>query len=57
MYSPKIADDLITPLYQMAKKKGLPMTKIVDQLLRPQVLKPKKDIMNEFKKNSYVKGE
>lgn len=34
MYSPKIKEDLITKLYQKAKVEGVPMTKLVDQILR-----------------------
>ena len=34
MYSPKIKDDLIPGLYKLAKDKGLPMTKVVDKILR-----------------------
>jgi len=34
MYSPKIEEDLITKLYQKAKAEGVPMTKLVDQIIR-----------------------
>lgn len=34
MYSPKIAEDLVPLLYALAKSKGIPMTKLVDDLLR-----------------------
>jgi len=34
MYSPKIKEDLVTKLYQKAKVEGVPMTKLVDQILR-----------------------
>ena len=34
MYSPKIKEDLITKLYQKAKVEGVPMTKLVDQIIR-----------------------
>ena len=37
MYSPKIKEDLIAPLYHKAKADKKPMTKIVDQILRPQL--------------------
>lgn len=33
MYSPKIDESLIPILYKLAKQKGRPMTKIVDDLL------------------------
>lgn len=34
MYSPKIKEDLIRKLYRRAKAEGIPMTKLVDQILR-----------------------
>ena len=34
MYSPKIADDLIPLLYREAKDKGVPMTRLVDAMIR-----------------------
>ena len=34
MYSPKIKEDLVAKLYKVAKEKGLPMTKLVDEILR-----------------------
>lgn len=34
MYSLKIKEDLIHKLYRIAKADGLPMTELVDQLLR-----------------------
>jgi hypothetical protein len=34
MYSPKIREDLIPLLYKAAKRKGLPMTKLVDKFIR-----------------------
>ena len=34
MYSPKIAEDLVPKLYRMAKANGLPMTRVVDGILR-----------------------
>lgn len=39
MYSPEIAKDLIPILYRLGKEKKKPMTKIVDEILRP-ALKP-----------------
>lgn len=39
MYSPEIAKDLIPILYRLGKEKKKPMTKVVDEILRP-VLKP-----------------
>lgn len=34
MYSPKIKEDLISSLYRKAKAEGMPMTKLVDQIIR-----------------------
>lgn len=34
MYSPRIAEDLIPRLYQAAKAKKMPMTQVVDEILR-----------------------
>lgn len=36
MYSPKIQEDLVSSLYQLAKVQGIPMTQLVDRMLRPQ---------------------
>ena len=33
MYSPKINPELISPLYHEAKKAGIPMTKLVNQII------------------------
>ena len=37
MYSPKISEDLIPQLYQLARRARRPMTKLVDDFLRPQI--------------------
>ena len=34
MYSPKINEELIPRLYRIAKKEGIPMTKLVDGIIR-----------------------
>ena len=34
MYSPKIAEDLIPILYRMRKARKIPMTRLVDSILR-----------------------
>jgi hypothetical protein len=39
MYSPKIAEDLIPVLYRMAKGKNIPMTRLVDAMIRESVTK------------------
>ena len=52
MYSPKIKEDLVAKLYQKAKVEGVPMTKLVDQILR-SALNGKKNTKgkgNEVKK-------
>jgi hypothetical protein len=33
MYSPKIREDLIPKLYEAAKKRQMPMTKLADELI------------------------
>ena len=38
MYSPKISEDLVPLLYQIRKTLGKPMTAVVDDFLRPQVM-------------------
>jgi hypothetical protein len=37
MYSPRISEDLIQPLYRIAKHEGKPMTRLVDEILRPEI--------------------
>ncbi|MFC2088271.1 hypothetical protein ACFLSX_01590 [Calditrichota bacterium] len=39
MYSPKIAEDLIPMVYRLSLNAQKPMTKIVDEYLRPQIIK------------------
>jgi len=39
MYSPRISEKLIPKLYQIAKAKGVPMTKIVDEILERELRK------------------
>ena len=34
MYSPKVREDLIPVLYRLAKLRGMPMTMLVDGMLR-----------------------
>ena len=34
MYSPKIAEDLIPALYQMRKERKMPMTRLVNLIIR-----------------------
>jgi hypothetical protein len=37
MYSPKISKDLIQELYRMSRRENLPMTKLVDKMLREAI--------------------
>ena len=37
MYSPRIRTDLIPLLYRIAKHEGKPMTRLVDEILRPEI--------------------
>lgn len=34
MYSPKIDEELIPPLYRLAKEKKIPMTRLVNGIIR-----------------------
>jgi hypothetical protein len=34
MYSPRIDEDLIPPLYRMAKARRIPMTRLVSEILK-----------------------
>ncbi len=34
MYSPKIKPDLIPALYHLAKRKKMPMTKLIDEIIQ-----------------------
>lgn len=45
MYSPKISEDLIPIIYIKAKEKKMPMTKLVNDILREN-LKGTSDSMN-----------
>ena len=53
MYSPKIRDDLIPMLFQIKQaQEGKPMTEIVDEILRPAVLR----LHEELTKYNIPKG-
>jgi len=39
MYSPKIKEDLIPKLYKLARKRRIPMTKLVDNIIREALAK------------------
>jgi len=47
MYSPKIAEGLVKQLYPMAKEKGVPMTKLVNEIIQDAIAQKKKS--NEIK--------
>ena len=50
VYSPKIREDLIPVLFKLAKTTNKPMTKIVDEILRSNLIKRR--LINEEKANS-----
>jgi hypothetical protein len=37
MYSPRIREDLIPLIYRVARHEATPMTRIVDEILRPEI--------------------
>lgn len=39
MYSPKLKEDLIPILYGLARKEQMPMTALVDEMLRAEIVK------------------
>jgi hypothetical protein len=39
MYSPKIAEDLVPVLYHLAKRKKMPMTRLVNTIIRNTLTK------------------
>jgi hypothetical protein len=39
MYSPKIAEDLVPVLYHLAKRKKMPMTRLVNAIIRNTLTK------------------
>ena len=39
MYSPKIKEELISTLYRIAKDQGVPMTRLVNDMLEREVKK------------------
>lgn len=54
MYSPKIKEDLIPVLFKLAKKNNTAMTKIVDVILRTELLERR--LINEEQANSNGRG-
>ena len=55
MYSPKISEDLIPTIYDMAQKYNIPMTRVVDRILRNS-LREKKTV-REFCEKEYKRKE
>lgn len=52
MYSPKISEDLIPRLYKVAKARGVPMTKLINRILkRSLIYMERKEIRKEMMKN------
>lgn len=37
VYSPKIAEDLVPRIYKLAKARDIPMTRLVDEMLRKEL--------------------
>lgn len=46
MYSPKISEDLIPYIYTIAQKWNIPMTRVVDKILREPVLEISEELEN-----------
>jgi hypothetical protein len=42
MYSPKISEALIPSLYRMAKDRGVPMTRLINQIIDKEIRKQKR---------------
>ena len=50
MYSPKISEELIQYLYQKAKKEKIPMTELVNRIIR-------KSIQDETSEGKYIQED
>jgi len=53
MYSPKISEDLIPYLYKKSKEKKIPMTIVVDKIIRKSFKKGGLNVRNNSKGNGY----
>ena len=54
MYSPKISEELISPLYHQAKARGMPMTRLVNEILSSHLsLELQPDKVSEVKLEVY----
>ncbi len=42
MYSPKISDKLIPDIYLLAKERKIPMTKLVNEIIKEYLVEEKK---------------
>ena len=52
MYSPRIKKDLIPLLYRVARHEGKPMTRLVDEILRPEIERRIEELDQDFSQNS-----
>jgi hypothetical protein len=48
MYSPRIREDLIPPLYRLAKARGVPMTRLVSDILAAALAEVQVDEVQEI---------
>lgn len=51
MYSPRINEDLIAKIYKIAKAKGIPMTTLVNQILKKELDKMDKNHKSKTKES------
>ena len=49
MYSPKIREDLIPILYKIAKEQEIPMTELVDRMIREEVSKYEHNFLQQHR--------
>ena len=55
-YSPRIDRDLVNRLYHEAQRRGIPMTKLVDQLLRKALPEELQSVVREENRQDYPRG-
>lgn len=60
MYSPKISEELIPDIYHLAKKQGIPMTRVVNEVLKNHIPNGKRRIISgkevfEFLKDKRIR--
>ena len=64
MYSPKVKEDLIPILHKLAKQEGKPVTTLIDEMIRAEIIKrnghfnqkPDKGVLENVKKTADVGG-